>query len=282
MARPPNKNGTSKVILTVGTLAAVALVGGMLYQLQNNDDQDELELMGVIPEQEIVKAVIEPVIVPEALIPETSPEPAPEKPKTVMAPPKLPSLDNSDEFVRERVLLIKHKADLATWLKTDDLLRRSASYLDGMARGVTLNKVFPLSPPEGSFTTHRDGDVIWLNAGNYERYDSTVDVLTTLDMNAMAQMFHFIRPLLETAFSEMGYRPRQMDGIILQAIDNILDTPIIVEPIQLTRDSVAYKFADPDLEALLPLQKQLLRSGPENTQRLQQQAMALRDALLNP
>jgi hypothetical protein len=151
-----------------------------------------------------------------------------------------------------------------------------------MARGVTLNKVLPLSPPEGSFTTHRDGDVIWLNAGNYERYDSTIDALTTLDMNAIAQMFHFIRPLLETAFSEMGYRPRQMDGIILQAIDNILDTPIIVEPIQLTRDSVTYKFADPDLEALLPLQKQLLRSGPENTQRLQQQAMALRDALLSP
>jgi hypothetical protein len=124
--------------------------------------------------------------------------------------------------------------------------------------------------------------VIWLNAGNYERYDSTIDALTTLDMNAIAQMFHFIRPLLETAFSEMGYRPRQMDGIILQAIDNILDTPIIVEPIQLTRDSVTYKFADPDLEALLPLQKQLLRSGPENTQRLQQQAMALRDALLSP
>jgi hypothetical protein len=73
-----------------------------------------------------------------------------------------------------------------------------------------------------------------------------------------------------------------MDGIILQAIDNILDTPIIVERIELTRDSVAYKFSDPDLEGLLPLQKQLLRTGPENTQRIQQQAMALKEALLNP
>ncbi|MDC0004652.1 DUF3014 domain-containing protein, partial [Porticoccaceae bacterium] len=99
---------------------------------------------------------------------------------------------------------------------------------------------------------------------------------------SMAQMFHFTRPLLETAFAEMGYRSRQMDGIILQAIDNILDTPIIVERIELTRDSVAYKFSDPDLEALLPLQKQLLRTGPENTQRIQQQAMALKEALLNP
>jgi hypothetical protein len=107
-------------------------------------------------------------------------------------------------------------------------------------------------------------------------------VLTSLDMKSMAQLFHFIRPLLESAFAEMGYRPRQMDGIILQGIDNILDTPIIVERIELTRESVTYKFADPDLEALLPLQKQLLRTGPENTQRIQQQAMALRAALLNP
>ena len=80
----------------------------------------------------------------------------------------------------------------------------------------------------------------------------------------------------------MGYNPRQMDGIVLQAIDVILAAPIIVEPIKLTRESVVYKFADPALEALPPLQKQLLRTGPENTKHIQQQAMALRNALLNP
>ncbi|HAU01575.1 MAG TPA: DUF3014 domain-containing protein, partial [Porticoccaceae bacterium] len=94
--------------------------------------------------------------------------------------------------------------------------------------------------------------------------------------------FHFSRPLLEAAFAEMGYNSRQMDGIILQSLDVILATPIIVEPIELTRESVVYKFADPALESLLPLQKQLLRAGPENTKRLQQQASALREALLNP
>ena len=44
----------------------------------------------------------------------------------------------------------------------------------------------------------------------------------------------------------------------------------------------SYKFADPNLEALMPMQKQLLRAGPENTQRIQQQALALKKALLNP
>jgi hypothetical protein len=283
MVNTPNKTGTSKFILVLGTVAALAIIGGVLYQAQQSSEQDDLALLGVIPEQAIVEAVIEPPPVPEATIPEPAPEPQPEPaPQSVMKAPELPSLDNSDDFVRERILLIKHKRDLEIWLNTDDLIRRSASYLDGLSRGVVLSKIFALSAPKGSFATHREGTAIWLNAGNYERYNNTVAVLSTLDMKAIAQMFHFIRPLLENAFAEMGYRPRQMDGIILQAIDNIMQTPVIAEPIQLTRDSVAYKYADSELEALLPIQKQLLRTGPENTRRLQQQAKALRDALLNP
>ncbi len=274
-----NKSGTSKFILILGSLAAIAVIGGVLYQAQSNSDE-ELEYR-IIPEQ-VTEAVIKKPDVPEAFIPAPTPEPTLVTESVAPTAPKLPSLDDSDEFVRERLLLIKHRADLETWLNTDDLIRRSASYFDGLARGVTLSKILPLTTPEGSFTTHRDGDIIWLNAGNYERYNSTIAVLISLDMKSMAQLFHFIRPLLESAFAEMGYRPRQMDGIILQGIDNILDTPIIVERIELTRESVTYKFADPDLEALLPLQKQLLRTGPENTQRIQQQAMALRAALLNP
>ena len=281
MARPPNKSGTSKTILMLGTIAAGVLVGGVLYQSTNNSDQDDMELMGIVEQQPVVEAVIERPVVPEAVIPAPTAKPAAQT-KTVVKPPQLPSLDNSDDFVRDRMLLIKHKPELETWLNTDDLLRRSASYLDGLARGNTLSKVFPLTAPEGSFAMHKDGETIWLNAGNYERYDSTVGVLTSFNMKSMGQLFHFMRPLLENAFTEMGYRPRQMDGIILQAIDNILATPIIVEPIKLTRDSVTYKFADPELEALLPIQKQLLRTGPENTQRLQQQALTLKDALLNP
>ncbi|MDG0971025.1 MAG: DUF3014 domain-containing protein [Porticoccaceae bacterium] len=282
MTRARSNSSTSKFILILGSLAAIAVIAGVLYQAQSATDEG-LEYQQ-IPEQ-IAQSVSEQPAVPEALIPEPSAQPtAVAKPSAAntITPPRLPSLDDSDQFIRERLLTTKHRDELKTWLNTDDLVRRFASYLDGMARGVILSKIIPLTGPEGRFTTHRDGEIIWLNAGNYERYNSTVAVLTSLDMKSMAQMFHFIRPLLESAFAEMGYRPRQMDGIILQAIENILDTPIIVERIELTQDSVTYKFADKELEALLPLQKQLLRTGPESTQRIQQQALALKEALLNP
>ena len=282
MNRPRKPSGSNPALI-VGTLIAVAIVVGVIYQSQSTPDKD-LEMVA-IPEQ-IVEPVVQAPVVPEAVIP-SAPEPQPEaepqpEPALVSKPPELPGLDNSDDFIRERLLLINSKKEFSNWVKTDDLVRRSASYLDGLSNGVMLSKIFPLTPPEGKFATHNSDGTIWLNAGNYERYDRSINAIANTDMASIAKMFHFSRPLLEAAFSEMGYNPRQMDGIVLQAIDVILATPIIIEPIKLTRESVVYKFADPALEALPPMQKQLLRTGPENTKHIQQQAMALRNALLNP
>lgn len=286
-------SGSSKFIIATGSLVAVALIFGVLYKTGNLSKQNDYELMGVIPEQIIVANGANEAETPSAEIPqnsnpstsvvdnENSEENTPQAAQKATAP-ALPSLDSSDSLVRDIVSQHQSSEGLSNWLNLDDLIRRSASFMDGLARGSISEKIFPLGSPEGTFTTHRQGDVIWLNAGNYERYDGVISILLKIDMEKMAQFFHKVRPLLESAFAELGYRPRQMDGIILQTIDNILTTPLIVEPLKLTRDSVAYKFADPELESLMPLQKQLLRAGPENTRRIQQQAKVLRQALLNP
>ena len=271
---------TSRLILSLGTLASIVIIGGVLYKVQQESFM-EAEVL-TIPEQSL-ETPTEVIKVPEAMIPENnSVEKSKEPKKPKIKQPSLPNLDASDQFIRDRLVLLSEKRDLVVWLTTDDILRRSASYLDGLARGVILSNIFPLSSPEGEFSTHRDEQTIWLNAGNYERYDNTVSVISSLDMDLAAQIFHLTRPLLEGAFSELGYRPRQMDGIILTALDQIMNTPVIFEPIQLSRDSVNFKFFDSKLESLTPLQKQLVRAGPENTRRLQKQAKLLRTALMTP
>jgi|TARA_B110000977_G_scaffold108403_1_gene141082 hypothetical protein len=281
MNSEPKKTGSNNLVFIAGTLISAVIIVAVLFKAQSKPEYDP-ELIA-IPEP-VAEVVIQAPVIPEAVIPEVvEPEPQPEpETSSVTTLPPLPKLDNSDDFIRERLLLISNKAEFAKWVKTDDLLRRTASYADGLSNGVLLSKIFPLTAPEGKFATHSSDGTIWLNAGNYERYDRTINTLISLPMDSIATMFHFARPLLENAFSEMGYNPRQMDGIILQAIDVILATPIVAEPIRLSRDSVVYKFADSELESLLPLQKQLLRTGPENTKRIQQQAEALREALLNP
>ena len=271
---------TSRLILSLGTLASIVIIGGVLYKVQQESFM-EAEVL-TIPEQSL-ETPTEVIKVPEAMIPENnSVEESKEPKKPKIKQPSLPNLDASDQFIRDRLVLLSEKRDLVVWLTTDDILRRSASYLDGLARGIILSNIFPLSSPEGEFSTHRDEQTIWLNAGNYERYDNTVSVISSLDMDLAAQIFHLTRPLLEGAFSELGYRPRQMDGIILTALDQIMNTPVIFEPIQLSRDSVNFKFFDSKLESLTPLQKQLVRAGPENTRRLQKQAKLLRTALMTP
>ena len=291
------KTGSSKFTIAIGSFIAVALILGVLYKTGSLSKQSELELLGVIPEQTIIEPITTNMTPPSANIPqqtEVSTTVSQEanqaaelavvtQPEPVITPtaPSLPELDSSDGYVRETIAEQSNNK-MTPWLIPDDLIRRSASFMDGLARGTISEKIFPLGFAEGKFTTHRQDGKIWLNAGNYERYNSVVDILLSIDMQQMAKFFHKMRPLLELAFSELGYRPRQMDGIILQTIDNILAAPVIVEPLALTRDSVTYKFADKKLEELMPLQKQLLRAGPENTRRIQQQAKALRDALLNP
>ncbi len=271
---------TSRLILSLGTLASIVIIGGVLYKVQQESFM-EAEVL-TIPEQSL-ETPTQVIKVPEAMIPENnSLEESKEPKKPKIKQPSLPNLDASDQFIRDRLVLLSEKRDLIVWLTTDDILRRSASYLDGLARGIILSNIFPLSSPEGGFSTHRDEQTIWLNAGNYERYDNTVSVISSLDMDLAAQIFHLTRPLLEGAFSELGYRPRQMDGIILTALDQIMNTPVIFEPIQLSRDSVNFKFFDSKLESLTPLQKQLVRAGPENTRRLQKQAKLLRTALMTP
>ena len=270
------------IIIVIGAIALGLIVGGLIYRLQITKEADiEAE---VLPKPVQEEVVVEKPAIPEAEIP-ISPvvEFSEEPPKIEPVPePVLPDLNESDSFFRGRMEIISSNTDIVRWLAADDLLRRVASYLDGLSRGVVLSKIFPLTQPTGKFTTHMDGETVWLNAGNYERYDLTIEAIESIDMVALAKLFHIARPLIEKSFDEMGYNARQMEGILLQAIDRILSTPIIIEPIELTRESVLYQFADPDLEKLMPLQKQVLRTGPENTQKLQQQALALKNALLNP
>ena len=75
MTRARNKSGTSKFILILGSLAAIAVIGGVLYQAQSNNDE-EYEYQ-VIPEQ-VAQASIERPAVPEAFIPAPVPAAMPE------------------------------------------------------------------------------------------------------------------------------------------------------------------------------------------------------------
>jgi hypothetical protein len=119
-----------------------------------------------------------------------------------------------------------------------------------------------------------------MSSASYERYDDVTDAVTALDADVVVNTFHTLRPLYEQAFEQLGLDPEDFDNAVIRTLDLILATPEVTEPIALKPKSVVYLYADPALESLPALQKQLLRTGPDNLRRIKQQARMLREGLL--
>ena len=70
------------------------------------------------------------------------------------------------------------------------------------------------------------------------------------------------------AYGNGGSPDQDFNSVLLEAIDQLLDTPEVPVPVEVYTDSVAYKYADDRLESLNEPQKQLLRTGPDNMRRI--------------
>jgi hypothetical protein len=192
----------------------------------------------------------------------------------------LPGLADSDAEVRERLRALLGDGALAAWLKQDNLLQRIDVLIAGLARGEFALETLLLEPPPGGFQVDvRDGGT-YVSPRNYARYNPMVGLLDGLDVTALAEFFQRYRPLLEAAYGELGEPPEQLDTAVLGAIDHLLGTPEIAEPPALAQESVAYTYADLELEQLSAARRQLLRMGPEHTRTLKVKLNALRAALV--
>jgi hypothetical protein len=212
-----------------------------------------------------------PVADIEETVPEQSPQPT---------APTLPSLDDSDEFARKQFTELTPDHQLGQWFPPNHLVRRTISLLDGLSRGDVLRKMLMIPTPKGSFAVVEEGQKRSISPTNYQRYDYLVDTLEAMHNDKLIDLFHLLRPLLEQAYGELGYPSENVDKALISTLDQVLATPLPLQPVYLVQDSVQYKYADPKLEALPALQKQLIRMGPEHTRRLQDKARALRKNLL--
>lgn len=192
----------------------------------------------------------------------------------------LPGLADSDTEVRERLRALLGDGPLAAWLKQENLLQRIAMLIAGVAQGEFTPETLSLTPPAGGFQVDvRDGRS-YASPRNYDRYNPVVGLLDGVDVTALTEFFQRYRPLLEAAYGELGQPPEQLDTVLLGAIDHLLGTPELAEPPALAQESVAYTYAEPELERLSAARKQLLRAGPAHTRTLKAKLNALRAALL--
>jgi hypothetical protein len=190
------------------------------------------------------------------------------------------SLDASDEPVRTALSSVAQAPLVGQALQNDDLLRRTSGLIDGLSRGLVLHKALPLPPPDGKFSVREEAGSTVMDPAGYRRFDPYARAIGELDSDLLAAGFHRFRPLLEQAYAEIGNPADELDNALIRALDRVIATPEIRAPISVKRKEALYLYADPALEGLAPLQKQLLRMGPDNVALVKAQARALRAALL--
>jgi hypothetical protein len=194
----------------------------------------------------------------------------------------LPPLDALDPAFREIVGALTSSPLIGRWLATSDLARQLAALVAGATgQRLPLKLLAPLRPA-GSFAILEQQGRTVIDPASYARYDRLADAIVALDPAAVARAYQTLGPRLEDATSELGEAGRTFDQSLGAALASVAQTPIPDGPIEVTPRGGVYAFADPRLEALTPLQKLLIRSGPANARRVQAHLAAIAAAMAPP
>lgn len=197
------------------------------------------------------------------------------------APPSvnLPPLDQMDAFLRPLLQALSNRPELANWLATDDLIRQIAMAIDQASVGASPARDFKVLAPTSPFAASGRGPRRVIDQASYRRYDGLAQTVTTIDAAKVAEIYKTIRPRLNEAFQQSGNPGGNVEVALIKTLDILIETPTVRDPIAIVESGGAWAFADEDLEALLPTQKQLLRMGPANADRVKAWLRALRDAI---
>jgi len=196
--------------------------------------------------------------------------------------PALPALDQSDTEVKAALLAMKWAPGLASLFVTEDMIRRFVVYVDNIAQG-TLPKNQPIFQPLSSkFAVVRQNGVIQLDEQNFKRYEPYLQLLESISVTELKQVFEKYYPLMQQAYAELGYPDAQFRDRLQQAIKVLLESPEASLPVLLDQPNVYYTYADSALQELPLAQRQMVRLGPDNEQRLKKVLQAHQLVLAQP
>ena len=217
----------------------------------------------VIPEIEIETPEVE--IVVEDVLPVEDP---------------LPSLDESDDWLKIKLPEITWRKELLTLIIDEDMIRRFVVFTDNFSQGTVAYEHSPFVLPSVKFSPESDTAVfqeleeegtesvgkqnVWQwSEESSKRFGLYVDLLRSMDSESLVQWYIEVKPLIDEAYSELGYDD-DFTNTLQNAITRVLDMELPKSSMDVIQPSVMYKFADPELEALPDTDKLLLRLGKEN------------------
>lgn len=231
--------------------------------------EDEVTPVIQVP---VVEEVVEvPPPAPEMVEPEVLEEPIVEEviEQPVVEPESLlPTLDESDAWLEEKLPTITWRKELLKLVIDDDMIRRFVVFTDNFSQGILAYEHSPLIKPTTSFSgreINENGEVIikWDETSS-RRFSLYVDLLRSVDSETLVSWYFELKPLVDEAYQELGYPEENFTDILQDAITKVLDMEIPKDRIELIRPSVMYQFKNEEIERLDDAEKLMLRLGKEN------------------
>ncbi|MBT9098384.1 DUF3014 domain-containing protein [Methylovulum psychrotolerans] len=215
-------------------------------------------------------AATPPPLTPSPVPANANPELEPTSPPP--APIILPTLDSSDNQFRTQTLTAA--PELAPWLVGDNLIRKFMLLANDLSQSQRTNKHLDFLKLSQPFSVNSSGTLI--APASYQRYKPFVSAIDQLDADAVLRVYQTFKPLGQQVLAELGYPDDYtVDALLSKAATAILNAPIIEGDISVVKHSIYYHYTDPQLEAMNPVNKQMLRMGPENTRIIQTKVAAL-------
>jgi hypothetical protein len=209
---------------------------------------------------------------PAAAVPALGSEPA-----DITVPP----LDESDAVVRQLVRQLTSHPAIARWLATDGLIRNFTVVVANIADRTTPSRHLRALRPADTFATVAEGSRLVIDQSSYRRFDGFAAAAASVDAAGAARLYTTLKPRIEEAYRDLGHPDASVDRALETAIVELLRTPVVEGPVVVTAGTkgIGYVYANRDLEALSPPQKQLVRMGPVNTRAIQRALRAIALAL---
>ncbi len=276
---------------SMAIIAAIAVIGllFLVYLAATFETPEGTRTVAIEAPVPIAPAPVERVIAPEPIA-QTVIDPAPAVVQTLIEVPpepavieevvELPTLNMSDAFVLARLGALETGARLLELLSSEELIRRFVVFVENVSQGSLPQLEYPVRRLQQPMAVREvDENLYEMQTVSYQRYTPLIDALTTVNPEQALAIYRVLKPLFQEAFAEIGYPNRNFDEVVIRAIDNVLNAQTAEGPFQLVKPKVMYVYADASIESMTPVEKQLLRMGPQNAEKLKAALAQYREGL---
>ena len=291
---PQDKTKRSMAIYATLACTLFAVVAGVvIYNNDNTQTRVSAPVPDPVTELESSPPIVQPIqekllnaedtITPVTKETVATVQPSVDQPIVVEPPkelpPALPTLDQSASLILEKSKSLSWLPNYTKLLLTKDMMRNFVTFVDNLARGDLAAKFTPLQRPPAKFTVREVAQYMYLDEASYKRYDVYVAIINSFNIELAFEHYQQMMPLIDEAYMELGYEKGSFSPVFIQAIQTLLDAPVVREPIKLIAPSAMYKFSDENLERLPAAQKFMLRIGPDNATKLRPKLQQIKLAL---